>query len=102
LDILMRCCAGLDVHNETVVCVRRLPSGRKRRVVTGVRTLSTTTGALLKMGGKEKASGMKGTDFVKIRQAGELVGSVDAARLQRLARPSSVVALSVRTRRRSP
>jgi transposase len=51
MDMLIRCCAGLDVHKDTVVvCVRRLPSGRKRKVVTEVRTFGTTTAALLEMG----------------------------------------------------
>jgi transposase len=50
MDILIRCCAGLDVHKDTVVvCVRRLPSGRKRKVVSEVRTFGTTTSALLEM-----------------------------------------------------
>jgi len=50
MDILIRCCAGLDVHKETiVVCVRRLPEGRKRKVFSEVRTFATSTAAILEM-----------------------------------------------------
>jgi transposase len=39
LDILHRCCAGLDVHKETVVvCVRRLQGSSVRQVVRSFRT----------------------------------------------------------------
>jgi transposase len=48
MDTMYRCCAGLDVHKETVaVCVRRVDASG--RVVKEVRTFGTTTGALLKL-----------------------------------------------------
>jgi transposase len=46
VDTLNRCCAGLDVHKETVVaCVRRLDEGGKVR--QEVRTFRTETSGLL-------------------------------------------------------
>ena len=46
MDILFRCCAGLDVHKKTVVaCVRRLDEAG--RVHQEVRTFGTMTGDLL-------------------------------------------------------
>ena len=46
MDTMYRCCAGLDVHKETVaVCVRRVDSAG--RVGKEVRTFGTTTGELL-------------------------------------------------------
>jgi transposase len=48
MDTMYRCCAGLDVHKETVAaCVRRVDSGG--RVGKEVRTFGTTTGELLKL-----------------------------------------------------
>jgi transposase len=48
MDILYRCCAGLDVHKETVAaCVRRVDASG--RVSKEVRTFGTTTGALLEL-----------------------------------------------------
>ena len=46
MDVLYRCCAGLDVHKKTVVaCVRRVgPDGGVEELV---RTFGTTTGELL-------------------------------------------------------
>ena len=48
MDTMYRCCAGLDVHKETVAaCVRRVDSaGRVRKEV---RTFGTTTSELLKL-----------------------------------------------------
>jgi transposase len=47
MDILHRCCAGLDVHKEWVVaCVRKLVAGR---VQQQVRTFRTETNALLEL-----------------------------------------------------
>jgi transposase len=49
MDTLHRCCAGLDVHKETVVaCVRRV--SRDGRVTKEVRTFSTMTRELLRLG----------------------------------------------------
>ena len=46
MDTLHRCCAGLDVHKDTVAaCVRRVDAGG--RVAKEIRTFGTTTGALL-------------------------------------------------------
>lgn len=48
MEPLYRCCAGLDVHKDTVVaCVRRLGAGGKAR--EEVRTFETMTGSLLAM-----------------------------------------------------
>ena len=48
MDTMYRCCAGLDVHKETVAaCVRRVDAAG--RVVKEVRTFGTTTGALLQL-----------------------------------------------------
>ena len=48
MDMLYRCCCGLDVHKETVAaCVRRVDASG--RVTQEVRTFGTTTGALLKL-----------------------------------------------------
>jgi transposase len=45
MEILHRCCAGLDVHKEkVVVCVRKLQDGKARQEV---RTFRTETNALL-------------------------------------------------------
>jgi transposase len=49
MDLLYRCCAGLDVHKETVVaCVRRLDE--RGRAVEEVRTFGTMTCDLLALG----------------------------------------------------
>jgi hypothetical protein len=46
MDILYRCCAGLDVHKKTVVaCVRRLDAAEQAR--QEIRTFGTMTGDLL-------------------------------------------------------
>ena len=48
MDTMYRCCAGLDVHKETVAaCVRRVDASG--RVSKEVRTFGTTTGALLQL-----------------------------------------------------
>ena len=48
MDTMYRCCAGLDVHKETVAaCVRRVDSSG--RVTKEIRTFGTTTGELLKL-----------------------------------------------------
>ena len=48
MDTLYRCCAGLDVHKDTVAaCVRRVDAGG--RVAKEIRTFGTTTGELLKL-----------------------------------------------------
>jgi transposase len=49
MDVLYRCCAGLDVHKKTVVaCVRRVSPGGQ--VDVQVRTFGTTTAQLLALG----------------------------------------------------
>ena len=46
MDTMYRCCAGLDVHKETVAaCVRRMDA--RGQVSKEVRTFGTTTSALL-------------------------------------------------------
>jgi transposase len=48
MDIVFPCCAGLDVHKDTVVaCVRRLRTGAKRKTESQVRTFGTTTEQIL-------------------------------------------------------
>jgi transposase len=49
MEVIHRCCAGLDVHKETVVaCLRRTcPDGA---VAEQVRTFATTTAGLLELG----------------------------------------------------
>ena len=48
MDRMYRCCAGLDVHKETVAaCVRRVDASG--RISKEVRTFGTTTGALLQL-----------------------------------------------------
>ncbi len=46
MDVVFRCCAGLDVHSKTVVCCRRIigPDGKLEKQV---RTFGTTTRELL-------------------------------------------------------
>jgi transposase len=49
MEVMHRCCAGLDVHKETVVaCVRRVREDG--RVKEQVRTFATTTAGLLELG----------------------------------------------------
>src|SRR5690348_17690629 len=49
MEILYRCCAGIDVHKKNVVvCVRRLDAAGK--VHPEVRTFSTMTSDLLALG----------------------------------------------------
>jgi transposase len=49
MQVIHRCCAGLDVHKETVVaCVRRVREDG--RVEEQVRTFATTTAGLLELG----------------------------------------------------
>jgi transposase len=49
MDVINPCCAGLDVHKETVVaCVRT--TGDKGRVDQQVRTFPATTAGLLALG----------------------------------------------------
>jgi transposase len=51
MDIVFPCCAGLDVHKDTiVVCVRRLRPGAKRKIESTVRTFGTTTEQILDLG----------------------------------------------------
>ena len=48
MHTMYRCCAGLDVHKETVAaCVRRVDT--TGRVAKEVRTFGTTTGELLNL-----------------------------------------------------
>jgi transposase len=48
MDIVYPCCAGLDVHKETiVVCVRRLRTGAKQKTESEVRTFGTVTAQIL-------------------------------------------------------
>src|SRR5438132_12735577 len=48
MDIVFPCCAGFDVHKDTVVvCVRRLRTGAKRKTDSVVRTFGTTTEQIL-------------------------------------------------------
>jgi transposase len=49
MEVMHQCCAGLDVHKETVVaCVRQ--SGPEGKIKEQVRTFSTTTAGLLELG----------------------------------------------------
>jgi transposase len=49
MEVMHRCCCGLDVHKETVVaCIRR--TGQDGRVDEEVRTFGTTTAGLLELG----------------------------------------------------
>jgi transposase len=51
MDIVFPCCAGLDVHKDTiVVCVRRLVGGAKRKTTSEVRTFHTMTEQILALG----------------------------------------------------
>src|SRR5262245_18029201 len=48
MDIVFPCCAGLDVHKDTiVVCVRRVRPGAKRKAESQVRTFGTMTEQIL-------------------------------------------------------
>jgi transposase len=48
MDIVFPCCAGLDVHKDTVVvCVRRLRTGAKHKSKSEVRTFGTMTEQIL-------------------------------------------------------
>jgi len=48
MDILYPCCAGLDVHKDTVVaCIRHLLPGRHKQVTPQTRTFGTRTPQLL-------------------------------------------------------
>ena len=48
MQVLHRCCAGLDIHKDTVVaCVRRVDDAGKAR--EQVRTFGTMTGALIEL-----------------------------------------------------
>jgi len=48
MDTMYRCCAGLDVHKETVAaCVRRVDTAG--RIDKEIRTFGTTTGELVKL-----------------------------------------------------
>lgn len=51
MDIVFGCCAGLDIHKDTiVVCVRRLHPGAKRKTDSEVRTFRTMTAEILALG----------------------------------------------------
>ena len=51
MDIVYACCAGLDVHKDTiVVCVRRLVTGAKRKAASVVRKFRTMTEEILALG----------------------------------------------------
>jgi transposase len=57
MDILIACCAGLDVHKDSVeVCVREVEAGRKLR--HQIRRWSTTTRDLMAMAEWLKAEGV--------------------------------------------
>lgn len=48
MDVIHRCCAGLDVHKKTIAaCVRQL--GAKGQVKQEVRTFETMTADLLSL-----------------------------------------------------
>src|SRR5437762_4521159 len=58
MDLLLDCCAGLDVHKKTVVaCVRR--TGPDGVVNSQVRTFGTTTGELLGLSDWLEAQGVR-------------------------------------------
>lgn len=58
MDPMYRCCAGLEVHKETVAaCVRRVDSAG--RVAREVRTFGTMTGELLKLSDWLMAEGVE-------------------------------------------
>jgi transposase len=58
MDTMYRCCAGLDVHKETVAaCVRRVDSAA--RISKEVRTFGTTTAQLLALLDWLKAQGVE-------------------------------------------
>jgi transposase len=58
MDTMYRCCAGLDVHKETVAaCVRRVDSAG--RVTREIRTFGTMTGELLKLSDWLMAEGVE-------------------------------------------
>ena len=60
MDTMYRCCAGLDVHKETVAaCVRRVDSAG--RVTREIRTFGTMTGELLKLSDWLMAEGVEAT-----------------------------------------
>ena len=48
MDIMYRCCAGLDVHKKTVVACR-MRSGKRGKVDHETQTFGTTTGELLRL-----------------------------------------------------
>ena len=51
MDIVFPCCAGLDIHKDTIVVwVRRLVRGAKRKAQSEVRTFRTMTEQILALG----------------------------------------------------
>ena len=46
MDVLVRRCAGLDVHRDTVVATVRVPGSGRRRRVQHTRTFATTTAGI--------------------------------------------------------
>lgn len=49
MDVIIDCCAGLDVHKKTVVACVRTPGQSKRRRKSETRTFATTTKGLLEL-----------------------------------------------------
>ena len=50
MEVHYRCCAGLDVHRDTVVaCIRTQPTDTARKASHQVRTFGTMTGDLLEL-----------------------------------------------------
>ena len=50
MDVLVRRCAGLDVHRDTVVATVRVPGSGRRRRVQHTRTFATTTAGITALG----------------------------------------------------
>jgi transposase len=50
MDVLVRRCAGLDVHRDTVVATVRVPGSGPRRRVQHTRTFATTTAGITRLG----------------------------------------------------
>jgi transposase len=50
MEQLIDCCAGLDVHRDTVVATVRAPGPERRERRIATRTFATTTGGLSELG----------------------------------------------------
>src|SRR4051794_4000654 len=50
MDVLVRRCAGLDVHRDTVVATVRVPGSGRHRRVQHTRTFATTTAGITALG----------------------------------------------------